>query len=68
MLNQDTIREATRLTQAGQLAEATALSQRMLAGGSPPSTNTAHPPIAARQPRREPLTIDLNEANDVKFR
>ena len=28
MLNQDTLREATRLTQAGQLSEATALLQR----------------------------------------
>lgn len=32
MLNQDTIREATRLTRAGQLVEATALLQRMLGG------------------------------------
>ena len=32
MLNQDTIREATRLTRAGQLVEATALLQRMLRG------------------------------------
>ena len=30
MPNQDTVREATRLTRAGQLAEATALLQRML--------------------------------------
>ena len=32
MLNQDIIREATRLTRAGQLVEATALLQRMLHG------------------------------------
>jgi hypothetical protein len=32
MLNQDIIREATRLTRAGQLVEATALLQRMLRG------------------------------------
>jgi poly(hydroxyalkanoate) depolymerase family esterase len=32
MLNQDIIREATRLTRAGQLVEATALLQRMLQG------------------------------------
>ncbi|MFZ0765087.1 MAG: esterase, partial [Bradyrhizobium sp.] len=32
MLNQDMLREATRLTQAGQLTEATALLQRMLRG------------------------------------
>ena len=34
MLNQDIIREATRLTRAGQLVEATALLQRMLRGKS----------------------------------
>jgi hypothetical protein len=32
MLNPETIREATRLTQAGQLSEATGLLQRMLGG------------------------------------
>ena len=36
MLNQDIIREATRLTRAGQLVEATALLQRMLRGDSAP--------------------------------
>ncbi|MGA7942978.1 MAG: esterase, partial [Bradyrhizobium sp.] len=35
MLNQDMLREATRLTQAGQLTEATALLQRMLRGERP---------------------------------
>ena len=34
MLNQDIIREATRLTRAGKLVEATALLQRMLRGES----------------------------------
>jgi poly(hydroxyalkanoate) depolymerase family esterase len=48
MLNQDVVREATRLTRAGQLVEATALLQRMLRGGTPP-TATA---------RLEPPTID----------
>ena len=37
MLNQDTIREATRLTHAGQLADATALLQRMLRGERAPA-------------------------------
>jgi hypothetical protein len=37
MLNQDTLREATRLTQAGQLSEATALLQRMLRGERAPA-------------------------------
>ena len=36
MLNQDVVREATRLTRAGQLVEATALLQRMLRGDSAP--------------------------------
>ena len=43
MLNQDIIREATRLTRAGQLVEATALLQRMLHGeraaDAPPSSH-----------------------------
>ena len=43
MLNQDTLREATRLTQAGQLTEATALLQRMFRG--------ERAPAAASQPR-----------------
>ena len=34
MLNQDVVREATRLTRAGQLVEAAALLQRMLQGDS----------------------------------
>ena len=38
MLNQDIIREATRLTRAGLLVEATALLQRMLRGENAPDT------------------------------
>jgi poly(hydroxyalkanoate) depolymerase family esterase len=55
MLNQDIVREATRLTRAGRLVEATALLQRMLQGESAlnatpgPSDRTGHtgrePPI-----------------------
>ena len=37
MLNQDIVREATRLTRAGRLVEATALLQRMLRGESAPN-------------------------------
>ncbi len=37
MLNQDIMREATRLTRSGQLAEATALLQRMLRGDDTPA-------------------------------
>lgn len=40
MLNQNIIREATRLTQAGQLVEATALLQRMLRGKSAPDVTS----------------------------
>jgi poly(hydroxyalkanoate) depolymerase family esterase len=61
MLNQDTLREATRLTQAGHLTEATALLQRMLRGAP---AGAPSDPERARLPCRAPLTIDL-EANDV---
>jgi poly(hydroxyalkanoate) depolymerase family esterase len=57
MLNQDMVREATRLTRAGQLVEATALLQRMLRGErdpGPASRSAAPPPLA----RLEPPTID----------
>ena len=57
MLNQDTVREATRLTRAGQPVEATALLQRMLQGDSAPgprSRSAAQAPLA----RLAPPTID----------
>src|ERR1700733_7960498 len=38
MLKQDIVREATRLTRAGQLVEATVLLQRMLRGETEPDT------------------------------
>jgi poly(hydroxyalkanoate) depolymerase family esterase len=55
MLNQDIIREATRLTRAGQLAEATALLQRMLRGQNTPDTPSR---AGGRIALREPLIID----------
>jgi poly(hydroxyalkanoate) depolymerase family esterase len=58
MLNQDVVREATRLTRAGQLVEATALLQRMLRGDraqGPTSGSTARNALA----RLEPPTIDV---------
>jgi poly(hydroxyalkanoate) depolymerase family esterase len=40
MLTQDIVREATRLTRAGQLVEAAALLQRMLQGDSAPASTS----------------------------
>jgi poly(hydroxyalkanoate) depolymerase family esterase len=57
MLNQDTVREATRLTRAGQLVEATALLQRMLQGDSAPGP-TSRSAAQALLARLEPPTID----------
>ena len=63
MLNQDIIREATRLTRAGQLAEATALLQRMLRGEPAPDAPSRTGGRIA--PGREPLIIDA-KANAVE--
>ncbi len=63
MLNQDTLREATRLTQTGRLTEATALLQQMFRSEHVPaaaSPTTEH----IRLPGRAPPTIDLS-ANEV---
>ena len=64
MLNQDIIREATRLTRAGQLVEATALLQRMLRGESAPDA-PSRPGGRIALTGREPLTIDA-KANAVE--
>ena len=66
MLNQKTLREATRLTQAGQLTEAAALLQRMLRGERAPAAASPAPGHICL-PGRTPPTIDL-EANDVAGR
>lgn len=62
MLNLNTVHEATRLTRAGKLAEATALLQRMLQGQSAaePFGRTIEPAPA----RLEPPTIEV-EAHPV---
>ncbi|MFK4491828.1 poly(hydroxyalkanoate) depolymerase family esterase [Bradyrhizobium sp. USDA 336] len=57
MLNQDIVREATRLTRAGQLVEATALLERMLQGGIAPTPDWRSA-TQAQLPRCDPLTID----------
>ena len=62
MLNQDIVREAARLTRAGQLVEATVLLQRMLGGKSAPDATFRTDRIAL--PGGEPPTIDA-KANTV---
>jgi poly(hydroxyalkanoate) depolymerase family esterase len=68
MLNQDIIREATRLTRSGQLVEATALLQRMLRG-EPARDATPHTTTRRIAPARETLTIeaqaDAVEKSDI---
>jgi poly(hydroxyalkanoate) depolymerase family esterase len=64
MLNQDLIREATRLTRAGQLVEATALLQRMLRGESAPDASSDTGGRIALTGRK-PLIIDA-KANAVE--
>jgi poly(hydroxyalkanoate) depolymerase family esterase len=63
MLDQNVVREATRLTRAGQLVEATALLQRMLRGESAPERSGSHARVAPA--RLEPPTIDV-KANVVE--
>jgi poly(hydroxyalkanoate) depolymerase family esterase len=57
MLNQDIVREATRLTRSGRLVEATALLQGMLRGESAPSATTPTT-IASARAGSEPPTVD----------
>jgi hypothetical protein len=64
MLNQDIIREASRLTRAGQLLEATALLQRMLRGESAPNAPSRTGSRIALT-GREPLIIDA-KANAIE--
>lgn len=63
MLNQNMVREAARLTRAGQLVEATALLQRMLRGESAPGPSGSSAHVAPG--RLEPPTIDV-KANVVE--
>jgi poly(hydroxyalkanoate) depolymerase family esterase len=63
MLKQDVIREATRLTRAGHLVEATVLLQRMLCGESAPDATLRTGCIALTG--REPPTVDA-KANNIE--
>jgi poly(hydroxyalkanoate) depolymerase family esterase len=68
MLNQNIVREATRLTRSGRLTEATALLQRMLRGENAPDATqtTGRPVLPAGQ---EPPTIDAKaNATDTRAR
>lgn len=65
MFNHDIVREATRLTRAGQLVEATALLQRMLRGESAPESSGSTASAAAA--KLGPPTIDV-KANLVEER
>jgi poly(hydroxyalkanoate) depolymerase family esterase len=72
MLKQDIVHEATRLTRAGRLVEATALLQRMLRGETAPNTAFGTASDVARA-RPEPLTIDatadiIEEADGPRLR
>ena len=66
MLNQDIVREATRLTRSGRLTEATALLQRMFRGeNAPDAARTVGSIVPAAG--REPPTIDVR-ANAAETR
>jgi poly(hydroxyalkanoate) depolymerase family esterase len=62
MLKLDIIREATRLTRAGQLLEATALLQRMFRDESAPLGTTGHTALTGRKPP----TIDAKPIIDAE--
>ncbi len=64
MLNQDIVREATRLTRAGRLVEATALLQRMLCGETAPGMTFGTAGDSALT-KREPPIIDA-KANIIE--
>jgi poly(hydroxyalkanoate) depolymerase family esterase len=64
MLKQDIVREATRLTRAGQLVEATVLLQRMLRGETTTDA-TSGPRDRIALTARQPLIIDA-KANTIE--
>jgi poly(hydroxyalkanoate) depolymerase family esterase len=67
MLKQDIVREATRLTRAGQLVEATVLLQRMLRGESAPDATlrtNGRIAVTGREPRIVDARANMIEATD----
>ncbi|MEH2488560.1 extracellular catalytic domain type 1 short-chain-length polyhydroxyalkanoate depolymerase [Bradyrhizobium sp. AZCC 2230] len=68
MLNQNMISEATRLTRAGHLVEATALLQRMLRGesASEPSGSTARVSPARLEPPTINVTANVAEEKESR--
>jgi poly(hydroxyalkanoate) depolymerase family esterase len=60
--------EATRLTQAGRLTEATALLQRLLAGGEAPSAEPAawHGPTLDLAPDPDPAARDQHHSRQAR--
>jgi poly(hydroxyalkanoate) depolymerase family esterase len=67
MLKQDIVREATRLTRAGQLVEATVLLQRMLRGETAPDATsgvTGRFALTGREPPTINAKADTIEAAD----
>jgi poly(hydroxyalkanoate) depolymerase family esterase len=64
MLKQDIIRQATRLTRAGRLIEATQLLQRMLRGESAPDATAGRSAAAGREPPIIDATTAVIEETD----
>ena len=64
MLNPNTMVEATRLTRAGRLTEATALLQRMLRGEAAPNVTFGAAGDIASPRRKSPTSIDTTTAVD----
>src|SRR3982074_54478 len=65
MLNQKTLREATRLTQAGQLTEATVLLQAMFRGEPVPAESPAASFLTSLPPHAPPtLALTANDAGE----
>jgi poly(hydroxyalkanoate) depolymerase family esterase len=65
MLNQDIVREATRLTRSGRLTEATTLLQRMLRGENTPDAGS---PVPAAGKKRPPTLDAIANTAETRVR